>query len=225
MNNETIGQSCEYAICKIFNINCEINESRINSEVVNSVVIEFNKVKDNLPIITESIGYKNLYKDFETTEGSLSLKSLKKYNGKICPQTIGQPTLKKWDKIWGNEFNGDIKYNEQRFNYIKSNIHMYLNAMLYNTYCCDHLIIISNVEKTPKIEYYKKPSNINYFTNEPLIFTRDVYEERWNEKKQKYNEFATTIKMGAIIIGEFQFHKNSRQELKFRFFKSFLSTL
>ena len=101
---------------------------------------------------------------------------------------------------------------------------MYLNKMLEYVFCCDFLMLISNCDKDPKIEFIQK--KLNYFDNQTIIFTSNQYIEKWNPKKNKFSEFSTTIKTkidGKLYnIGEFQFHKSSRQELKFRFYKQFL---
>ena len=48
-------------------------------------------------------------------------------------------------------------------------------------------------------------------------------------KRQKYNEYSSQVTMiwnkKNIVIGEFQFHKSSRKEIKFRFYKTFLHLL
>jgi len=99
--------------------------------------------------------------------------------------------------------------------------------MLEYLFCCDYLLLISNCSKDPQVEFLKKIKN--YFTNQEIIFSRNTYEEKWNEKKQKNSEFSSTIKVKLnddyIIIGEFQFHKSSRQEVKFRFFKKFIQKI
>ena len=229
LTNETIGQSAESAICEVFNINCHISNKRIDPivkhKIINKLKLFINKF--NYKVIS-SEGYKNSKVDFILEEKkTLSLKTLKRNDGKICPQKIGQPTLKSWDNYWKQEWGGKLEHNPARFNFIKNNIHLYLNSMLENLFCCDYLLLISNCDKDPYIEFMKKINN--YFTNQEIIFSRNTYEERWNEKKNKYSEFSTTIKIVLdkenVIIGEFQFHKSSRQELKFRFFKRFIQKI
>ena len=50
---------------------------------------------------------------------TLSVKTLKSSSGKICPQTIGQPTYKKWDEYFNQDQSNSDK---DRFMYIKNNI-------------------------------------------------------------------------------------------------------
>ena len=223
MNNETIGQSAEYALCKYFNIECNINETRINEEICESILAQCPSFE--FPKIVQSIGYQNNSVDYLCENNkTLSLKTLKRDDGKICPQLIGQPTLKKWDQYWNLDFNGELSRNHERFEWIKQNIHYFLNEMLKHTYCCDYMILISGCSKLPKLEYLKKIEP-TYFVGQPIQYTRDIYEEKYNEKKQKYSEFSTTLKINNIPIGELQFHKTSRKVLKFRFYRSFLIQL
>lgn len=223
MNNETIGQTAEYAVCKYFDIKPKIDKSRINENICDNII---NQCKQfDFPIIKESIGYKNNSIDYLCEDGkTLSLKSLKRDDGKICPQVIGQPTLRKWDAYWSLDYNGELNRNYERFEWIKQNIHKFLNEMLKYTYCCDYLILIRNCNKSPKIEYLKKIEP-TYFDEQVIQYTQSEYIEKYNIKKGKFSEFSTTLKMDNISIGEIQFHKSSRKQVKFRFYRSFLIQL
>ena len=236
LNNETIGQTAEYCICLISKIECNINSKRINPIIRSKLnkILQTNNILQKLPSsIYESCGYKNGSIDFKLKNNeTLSIKTLKHNDGRVCPQTVGQPTLKSWDKIWNKEWDGKIDKNPDRWEFIKINIHNYLNRMLEGIFCCDYLIIIKNCINKPEIVLYHKElliKKLNYFQNQTIIYTRDKYEERWNDKKQKYSEMSSTIKINIldeeIAIGEFQFHKSSRKQLKFRFSDKFLQTL
>lgn len=236
-NNETIGQCAEAAVCEYYNIENCISEQRLDDNIKQKIIKLFkdtnlkNKVSHK---IIESCGYKNGSIDFKLEgDKTLSLKTLKWKGGKICPQKVGQPTLKSWDNIWNKEFSGAVDKNSERWNFIKSNIHKYLNRMLEGVFCCDNLLIIKNCSsETPCLVYYETESlkkKLDYFKDQIIFYTREEYEERWNEKKQKNSEMSSTILMDLsgkrIVIGEFQFHKNSRKELKFRFMDTFLEKL
>lgn len=236
LNNETIGQSAEYSICINSNIKCYIDSTRINKIIVSRLnkLLKKDNILHQLPSpITESCGYKNGSVDFKLQNGkTLSLKTLRYKDGIVCPQKVGQPTLTSWDNIWKQEWMGELDKNPERWEFIKNNIHSYLNKMLQHTFCCDYLILFKNCLDKPEVLFYDRillKEKLNYFTNQEIIYTREQYQERWNEKKQKYSEMSSTIKTvisGEIItIGEFQFHKSSRKELKFRFYAKFLETL
>ena len=133
MNNETIGQTAEYAMCGHFGIKTSISESRISKQICDKILPQL-KLFD-LPDVTESIGHKNTSVDFKCLDGkTLSVKTLKRDDGKICPQVIGQPTLKRWDLHWSLDYNGELSKNYERFVWIKTNIHRFLNEMLKYTY-------------------------------------------------------------------------------------------
>ena len=233
INNETIGQSCEAVICNIYNITCHINKDRRSSIIerrITKQILDQNILKELPCKVKSSVGYKNGSIDFILENNqTLSLKTLKYKKGKICPQKVGQPTLKSWDKIWKqNTFLGELDKNPLRWKFIKDNIHHYLNIMLNNTFCCDYLLIITNCLESPNCKLFHK-LDFKYFNNQNIIYSRHEYEERWNSKKNKTSEFSSTIKMKIneelITIGEFQFHKSSRKELKFRFYETFLQKL
>jgi len=236
VNNETIGQCAEAALCNIYNITCYIDKKRIHPIIYSRLIKAFQtqNIKDKLPFkIQSSCGYKNGSVDFILDNGeTLSLKTLKFKDGKICPQKIGQSTLKSWDKFWDKNLEGKLEHNSKRWEFIKSNIHNYLNTMLKYTFCCDNLIIVSDCSNTHHFKLYNK-NEVNdkkkYFAQQTIHYSREEYEERWDVKRNKFNEMSSTLKIiindKMIKIGEFQFHKSSRKELKFRFFGSFLQQL
>lgn len=232
INNETIGESAELALSKVHNISCTIDTKRTNPIITKRLYQALLNTNIKLPSpIVESCGAKNGSVDFKLENGeTLSLKTLKNKDGKVCPQKCGQPTLRSWDKQWGQPFNGELSNNPKRWKFIRDNIYTYLNRMLQGVFCCDHLMIIKNCFRNPTLEYFGRndiPSD--YFNNQTIIFTREEYEERFNVKRKKNSEMSCTIKMilkeEEIRIGEFQFHKSSRQQVKFRFYNTFLDEL
>ena len=237
--NETIGQSAEVAVCELNNISHTISIDRIDRVIVDKIKT---KLKDflnqypNIKIIkwTASGGNKD---DFKLRNGeTLSLKTLNKNDGKICPQTIGQCTLNSWatrhfveeERASACVTQNYSKHNKEnsikRWKIIKKNIISFLNKYLENTFCCNYLLLIYNCNREPVCSLLSKPKK---FENEDIHYKRPDYEERWNEKKNKYSEFSTIIYVKKdneqINIGEFQFHKGSRIQIKFRFCKTFLS--
>ena len=93
------------------------------------------------------------------------LKTTKKFDGKICPQNIGQPTYNSFDTYWNLDYEGEYEKNELRLDFIKQNIKNFLNTMLKNLFCCDYVVYGYDCEKNIKIEILKKPTSINYFDN------------------------------------------------------------
>ena len=227
INNETIGISFEKAWCVASNIECKHNNSRFNNDYVNIFLPIINIFLNENPEFKAiyHIGGDNEHIDFIIQNNkTLSLKTLKHFDGKICPQNIGQPTYNSFDKFWNLNYEGKYENNPLRLEFIKNNVKYFLNSMLDNLFCCDYEILAFNCENTPKIVLLKKPEK-NYFTNiddSIIYFTKTEYEEKWNEKKQKKSEFSTIIKLNNISVGELQFHKSSRKVIKFRFYSTFL---
>jgi hypothetical protein len=235
INNETIGQTGECALSELYGINCNISKNRINPILKKRFIKKFQDmgIKSQLPAnIVSHTGSKNNKEDFKLENNeTLSLKTLKGKDVKICPQIIGQPTLKSWDKYHNTEFNGCLSKNKERFDIIKNNIKSILTDMVEHLFCCDNTIIVRNSLKNPEPVLYSKKDlydKMNRFKNTEIdiLYTRETYEEKKCNKSNKTKEFSTTVKFKLknkiISVGEFQFHKASRQQIKFRFYYTFL---
>ena len=229
-NNETIGESAEKAICDLFNIRCGIEPHRYRDDIVQKIydsgTLELLKINNILP--NKHIGDVNGPVDFEVNKSeTLSLKTLKKKNGKICPQG-GQPTYKSFDKKWGlteqTKYLERIEENKVRWKFIQNNAGTFLNQMQRDTFCCDYLLLLSNCEKTPKSELLKN-KNFDFTKFDSIDFRRENYEERPHSRKPgevaEFDSLVTgTINGEKKRIGEFQIHFKSRKNIKFRFFNT-----
>ena len=245
-NNETIGITAESVACLIFNVDCELESERLSVEfsdkLLRSGVIEDICLKNNL-ILTEHIGKENTKTDFYGTVNenkvSVSLKTLKKNDGKICPQG-GQPTYVSFHKYHPecpvpSESLGRFYANTIRWKWIKDNMGLFLNRMQEKLFCCDYLMLIYNCDKTPKTEMLKN-KEID-FTKVSVHIKNPVYTEKPDKtKKGGVCEFSTTIYIdnggyAGKAIGEFQFHTKDlcptsgkirgREVIKFRFYNTF----
>ncbi len=245
-NNETVGITAESVACLIFNIHCELESERLSVEfsdkLLKSGVIENICSKNNL-ILTEHIGKENKKTDFYGSVNgdkvSVSLKTLKKNDGKICPQG-GQPTYVSFHKYHPecpvpSESLGRFYANTMRWKWIKENMGLFLNRMQEKLFCCDYLMLIYNCDKTPKTEMLKN-KEID-FTKVSVHIKNPVYTEKPDKtKKGGVCEFSTTIYIdnggyAGKAIGEFQFHTKDlcptsgkirgREVIKFRFYNTF----
>jgi len=226
INNETTGITAELALCNLFNIDFNSNIARTNNKILHQITnqLKLSNVIYKLNVI-EHIGNDNTKIDFIcNNQNTLSLKTNKKKNGKIVPQG-GQATLKSFDNYWNLPYDGLLINNSKRYQWLQDNYKLFLNCMLSKLYCCDYLLHINNCDNTPFVQLLKKP-NLNYFNDNPIIFDKSIYKEKWSKKKNKYSEFSTNLKINIdnniINIGELQFHKSSRKEIKFRFYYNFL---
>jgi len=231
-NNETIGMTCEMVVCLLFNIPNTIADHRWDANIADSMItsnlLDVLLEADVAPM--EHVGGSNGPIDFmalvENETKTLSMKTLKRKNGKICPQG-GQVTYKSFDK--NNNLStqtGDlprIQANQIRWNWIQNHIGPFLNQMQQKIFCCDYLLMLSNCYIKPKAELLQN-KNYDFTKFDSIEFSRSLYEERPHCRKPGPAEFYSTVK-GTIKgetkrIGEFQFHFKSRKEIKFRFVNS-----
>lgn len=210
-NNESIGITAEYLLCKYFNISCNIDEKRI---IKNDKLEELIKLfpKDLLKTY-EHIGYKNNSTDFLLdNEKTLSVKTTKSKIKKLCPALIGQlSSVKKFNERFNTNFT--CSFNDTIFKqYIIDNIDKLFIKYIDNLFCCDYLFYIDLHGN--KTDIFTKNKIIDI---DKKLFTFTKTKENWNE--------SNTLKYNMISIGEFQIHKN-RNCFKFRFlFKGLLSII
>lgn len=225
-NNETIGMTAEAVFADVYDIEHTVNAERISDERYRQLEPTISHFKENHPEIefVRHVGGKNEKEDFivrvNGEEKTLSLKTIKNKTGKICPQG-GQPTASSWDKQYLPHLKGGRASDHcQRFNYIKSNISDYLEKMKKKLFCCDYLVLILNCKESPScVMINPEDGFITRRQNEEYVFSRPDFIE-------SEHEFSTTVKTkDGVSIGEFQFHKKSRTQVKFRFFKKFIFRL
>ena len=206
-NNETIGITAEYLLCVLYNIEHNINKSRINDkyfEILNKCLIKFKKEHQDIEIIKHT-GGDNGSSDFSCKNNLvLSLKTNINKNNKVCPQKIGQPTKKRFIKFWGLSTDSTIKDIKS---YIYTNCCVMIPTYFENLFCCDYLIWLFKDDFNWKYKLYNKKNKPLLLNKNSITFTRPL--EKWNE--------GITVKYNNTSIGEFQIHKN-RDCIKFRFF-------
>lgn len=223
INNESFGITCEYILCKLYNLSNNL-ESRINNEYKIELTIILNKFKSellksyNLKCI-KYIGYNNNMHDFicknikSKLEYTLSIKSNKNYNKLVCPQVIGQCTfnsLVKYIQSYKNNIKINTKYQLKKF--IKNNLLFMFNIYFKHLFCCDYLLwIIKNKDITYTL--IKKPNTIKLKSN--LLKLKNNIT-KWKE--------SNILKYNNQSIGVFQIH-NSRNCIKFRFYMKNLLNL
>ena len=236
-NNETTGMTAEKALCLAFNISDEIEGNRVDENLCDQLLhsgVLSDICRRNGILPHTHIGKENGKTDFLGTvkgkEITISLKTLKKSDGKICPQG-GQPTYVSFHEKWHPECpkpaTGLARFeaNTHRWNWIKDNIGAFLNKMQQQLFCCDALILLRDCDKSPKAELLEN-KHCN-FTKLNIGFKRPIYAEPPHKKKVgQLSEFSTnvyhTLDDGTqITIGEFQFHFRSREVIKFRFYNKF----
>jgi hypothetical protein len=222
-NNESFGITCEYILCKIYNLSNNL-ESRINNQYILELNLILNKFKAELLTIynlkcIEYIGYNNNMHDFicqnikSKLNYTLSIKSNKNYNTLVCPQVIGQCTfnsLVKYIQSYKKNIKINTKYQLKKF--IKNNLLFMFNIYFKNLFCCDYLLWIY---KNKDISYVllKKPNTLKIKSN--LL--------KLNNNISKWRE-SNILKYNNKSIGQFQIH-NNRNCIKFRFYMNNLLNL
>lgn len=223
INNESFGITCEYILCKLYNLSNNL-ASRINNQYIIELTIILNKFKVellktyNLKCI-KYIGYNNNMHDFicknikSKLEYTLSVKSNKNYNKLVCPQMIGQCTfnsLVKYIQNYKNNIKITTKFQLKKF--IKNNLLFMFNIYFKNLFCCDYLLwIIKN--KNIQYKLIKKPHIIKLKSN-LLKLNKNI--TKWKE--------SNILKYNNKSIGVFQIH-NNRNCIKFRFYMNNLLDL
>jgi hypothetical protein len=211
--NESFGMTVEYVLCKLNNIDASILQKRIISNECLKLTNVLQTINAELNI-REWIGGKNTHIDFICMDNStLSVKSNYTKNGKVCPQTIGQPTIKSFIKHM--TFNGyNVDSNASKFqikSFINDNLSSLIPLYYHHLFSCDKLLWIYK----DKNDYqYNLFSKLQCPFNDKLVLSKSL--DNWNE--------SCTVLYNGFSIGEFQIH-NNRNCIKFRFYMNKLIKL
>lgn len=194
-NTETVGIWTEYVICKVLNISFNTASRDYVKELNFSIQKELETKLDFLKTvgISHHIGNENdSIGDFKLCDGSyLSIKT--NISGdKVCPNFIGQTTLKKLNFESVNQFKTWVLNNPEEV-FLK-----YSKALLKS----QHLLYVNY--NNGQIFYIKHQELLSRAVS--FSFTKDI--QSWNE--------SCTMKFDGKSIAEFQVHTN-RNCVKCRF--------
>lgn len=142
--------------------------------------------------------------DFTGETMRLSAKSNKKHH-KVAPQSIGQPTKKRFCEIFG--LAPELAEPTAIKGYILNNIQDMLPQYFSNTFDCS-ILYYHEKENTLKLIQVNEPID---WSNKQTTFSQNTVES-WNEGSTLYLEVEPGI---TKAIGEFQLH-NHRNGVKFR---------
>lgn len=215
-NNETIGISAEYAICKIFSLSYPDNfNTRISNKIVSEITPVIEEAFKHLPAAIKHTGSERGTRegqskcsyDFEL-EGGKTL-SLKTNIGKmVCPPEVGQPNNTTFNLYFKDVLNGSLVDEIIFKNLVLNNAQDMLPIYLEHLFDSDYLLWIYNENDVWKYKILEKDcANKIVWDKTNISFTKQSPEE-WNE--------SNTIKYKDKRIGEFQFHHH-RNCYKFRF--------
>ncbi len=216
-NNEALGITCEYVTCNLYGLENNLKDRIItrNTDKLINKLTQFKKEFEE-EYKQDIIGFNGDQNDsidfFCKNDKILSMKSNFKKDGKVCPQTIGQPTKRSFiNHMRSFEEFQDIEIeltNESIKEFILNNINTLIKKYYEHMFCCDYTVWIYG-EKEGDFNYrIIDDENIEFpFIEDLFTFTRTL--EEWNE--------GNTLKYNNISIGEFQVHRN-RNCIKFRFY-------
>jgi hypothetical protein len=224
-NNETLGATTEYVICKNYNLKIPqtVNlEQRINTKIVDALKKTIEKSFINQPKPIEYVGATSGERkgskssvDF-LLEGNLtmSVKSNHNKSNKVCPPEIGQPSFRTFDLYFGQTGLYIPPITSDNFKTtVMNNPDYFIEKYIEHLFDCDRLFWLYGVNKDvtefdSQFVGGKKSliDNLKKYSVESYSFSREL--ENWNE--------SNTIKIDNISVGEFQVHQ-SRASLKFRF--------
>lgn len=225
LNNAVIGDSAELAICENFLLDPGVDNDRLKNNSNSLVVSLFKKhyqINEEKLFPYKPVKYGGTAArirggnsksgiDFILEAGkSLSLKTNKNKNAKVCPPEVGQPSPKTFDYYFSGK--GWYEGNMDGSKFREIVLDRVILADLLSEYLrhlneCDYLLW----------SIYNEGSNINsqlvekkffkdwFFTPDELEYSNDFQDKN-----------SVTIRYGKISLGEFQIH-SARNSLKFRF--------
>ena len=204
---EDLGLILEMAICIALKIPY-IGEFRYSLEKAEALA---QKLCNLHQFITEPLTHtaqgKGKY-DFTGETLRLSAKSNKKHH-KVAPQTIGQPTKKRFCEEFG--LRPELAEPSAIKEYILGHVRDMLPRYFVNTFDCS-ILYYHEKENTLEIIQAKQLNPIDWLDkNKKITFSKNTVDT-WNEGSTLYLEVEPGI---TKAIGEFQLH-NHRNGVKFR---------
>lgn len=209
-NTEELGMLTEKVICDVSNITFNTNRKyegmvkEMYGDIYNSIKNVSRTIK-----LTDNVGNMNKEYDFMGVNDTkkklikVSIKTIMKATNKICPQKVGQCSLKKFNE----RFNKEFKVTDDIKRYYYDDLERLLNEYLKNTFCCDNTLIYKFREG---ILYDVERVRIPKFINVVFSLKNDI--DVWNESNTVY-----VVMYGEkYTLGEVQIHRN-RDCIKYRF--------
>jgi adenine-specific DNA-methyltransferase len=218
-NTEQLGILVERTMCDIVDtpFNTKRNYDSLPQDITEDISTTIGPVLKKMKL--KHVGNLNTKYDFIDDTNTVSVKTIMNGN-KICPQNIGQCSLKRLREHLNRDFNvtdTDIDTLDKFKKYFLDNKMQMLQYYLENCFCCDTTII------------YKFHKGLVYIitktTDTPKFLTSCTTStskslEDWNESNTIYTTPNTTtdniITSKKLSLGEMQLHKN-RDCVKFRF--------
>jgi hypothetical protein len=194
---ENTGKMFEYAFCMAVSI-CYNGNYRYDYPS-DDLILRLMPFRFTDWVHTAANGARYDITEIDNENSYLSLKTTKR-GGKVAPQVIGQPSIKKFCELIGVE----LLPIDQLKNHIRSNICDILP--IFEEYTFDCPILYYN-EKTNEIKYIQRVEKINWIGYE-YSWTND-----WTQNKGSTLKIHIPNTDKKIPICEIQFHDSSRNNM------------
>lgn len=206
---EETGMWTEKIICDVLGVRFKSKRNYFKTDYPMNLKKDISRLKSILHSlnIMNHIGNRNKSYDFETINGSTVSVKTNTSGYMVCPQDIGQPSLKMFNAKVGKLFDVEIKAKEDFKTFVLSNLKPMLDVYLKNVFCCDHLLYV--VYKEGIVHHFEKTGEIR-LDAVTLTTTQDI--QSWNES----NSVSVMINGRKNPLCNFQVH-NNRDCVKCRF--------
>jgi hypothetical protein len=222
INYGAFGNTCEYALCKIFKLNI-IKHNGIEPSYINILTKSLYNIKQEFKNTynmkcTQYIGNTNHKVDFlckslnNDIEYTLSVKSNINSRHLVCPQILGQCSFNTFIKFIKEMKNIIIQDFTQLKDFISNNLLFLFNTYYTYLFSCDYLLWIKKNTDTGNgndVINYKilSKKNLDYLVGTNFTLSNSL--NNWNS--------SNCLQYNNITIGIFQFH-NKRNTIQFRFY-------
>ena len=221
-NNETFGQSVEYLICNIADVPADVEQHRVNADIVGDANLRAILVEAlaKLPAVLRHSAANKSEVDFLLENNqTLSVKTNISKTNKVCPQVIGQASIVRFLERFGPLVNYSVAVapsaspdDQTNLRIVKTialkHVGFLINQYLNHMVSCDYLLWIRYTKKE-KVAMILKKADIRrkFLDASKITFSKPTLAE-WNE--------SNTVYYDGVNIGEFQVHTR-RAVIKFRF--------
>ncbi len=219
MTTETLGMTVEKVICDLSGLGSRSLAHRASQELEDRVSTQVRAACRELPPIRRWVGSEagprggqsRSAVDFEFVDGgTLSVKTTRSKNGKVCPPECGQPSKKTFDRCFGHLYTGSI--TPQKFKRLcLTRFHEMVPIYLKHLFTADYLLWLWCTDD--EVGYRVIPRQAvraRRWSRDDFTFTRTL--QTWKE--------SCTVKClhggQKLTFGEFQLHQH-RSSYKFRF--------
>ncbi len=229
-HTERLGRTVEYYLAKIYlneGVDAIFKEELVDLRLIERDAPLFEKMKSHYPYLMY-IGNKDHKYDFKYIDidhhSETKYVSVKtNFNGnKVCPQVIGQTTLKKFVEYFKMDLAPELTspFNPKDpaliaaiKSYIVDHIGTLLKEYLKLTLHCDLIYYYKDKQKKKSYIRIIRCGNLDHTTFDPsqIGFSHLEKKKEWNESTTVYY----TVNGAKLSIGEFQVH-NHRNNIKFR---------